>query len=310
MSPKIERLTESFLLGEGPHWDVATQSLYFLDCIRQNLVKYNPATNKVTTASAAPKQPTFIIPVQGKSGQFIISLDKELAIINWDGQSDKFSIVRKLCVADGGPGTAQNKFNDGKCDSSGRLWAGTLNIDKEDEDKTLPLGTLYSFDSKRGLKGHVNQVRLTNGIAFNDQTKKMFYIDTLKGTVDQFDFDVTNGEISNRKVWFTLTKNNISGKPDGMTIDTDGNLWVAVFMGSRVIKIDGHTAETLLDTVEIPAQQVTSVAFGGQNLDELYVTTASFEYKGRTPPPPVNGALYRITGTGSKGLPANNFKLD
>jgi gluconolactonase len=73
---------------------------------------------------------------------------------------------------------------------------GTLNIDKEDEDKTLPLGTLYSFDAKRQLKGQVRQVRLTNGLAFNDKTKKMFYIDTLKGSVDQFDFDVTNGVIS------------------------------------------------------------------------------------------------------------------
>jgi gluconolactonase len=248
--------------------------------------------------------------VQGKKNQFIISLDKELAIVSWDGESDKFTIVEKLCVADESPETADNKFNDGKCDSSGRLWAGTLNIDKEDEDKTLPLGTLYSFDAKRQLKGQVRQVRLTNGLAFNDKTKKMFYIDTLKGSVDQFDFDVTNGVITNRRVWFTLAKNNVPGKPDGMTIDTDGNLWVAVFEGARVIKVDGHKAETLLDTIQMPAQQVTSVAFGGPNLDELYVTSASFQYKGRTPPPPENGALYRITGTGSKGLPANNFKLN
>lgn len=72
----------------------------------------------------APKQPTFIIPVEGKPNQYIISLDRELKIISWDGESEKFTIVEDLAVADDTPDLAKNKFNDGKCDSSGRLWAG------------------------------------------------------------------------------------------------------------------------------------------------------------------------------------------
>ncbi|RZC40812.1 regucalcin-like, partial [Asbolus verrucosus] len=287
MAPKIEKLFESFPLGEGPHWDIPSQSLYFLNCFGQYLVKYNRATKKVTKASTAPKQPTFIIPVEGKKDQFIISLDKELAIISWDGESDKFSIIEKLSVADDTPDKADNKFNDGKCDSSGRLWTGTLCINKENIEKTLPVGTLYSFDSKRQLKGHISQVRLSNGIAFNDQVKKMYYIDTLKGTIDQFDFDIDNGAICTQ-VLFTLKKNNIPGMPDGMTIDSDGNLWVAVFGGNRVIKIDGKKPETLLDSIQLPALQVTSVVFGGPNLDELYVTSAALEVDGKTPPD--NGA--------------------
>jgi gluconolactonase len=191
--------------------------------------------------------------------------------------------------------------------------------------KTEPLGSLYTFDNKRQLKSQVDNIKIANGLAFNDKTKKMFYIDSLKGTVDQFDFDITTGSVSNRKVWFTLQKLSIPGIPDGMTIDSDGNLWVAVFGGGRVLKVDGSKSETLLDTIEIPAEQVialdcsvkkllsvfqvTSVAFGGKNLDELYVTTAAVEIQNKKPVRPVDGAVYKVTGTGSKGLPGASFKL-
>lgn len=119
------------------------------------------------------------------------------------------------------------------------------------------MGTLYSFNSKRQLKPHVNKIRLTNGIAFNYSTKSMFYIDSLKESVDRFDFDIINGTISNRQVWFSYKANSVLGGPDGMTIDSDGNLWVATFGGSRVIKIDGYKPETLLYTLDMPAVQVS-----------------------------------------------------
>lgn len=115
---------------------------------------------------------------------------------------------------------------------------------------------------------------------------------------------------ANQKTVFSLEKHDIPGYPDGQTIDSDGNLWIALFAGSAVIKIDPRKPETLLQTVEMPAYQVTSVAFGGKNLDELYVTTARFivgdkilsEADG-------HGYVYRVTGLGVKGLPATNGKL-
>jgi gluconolactonase len=214
-----------------------------------------------------------------------------------------------LCVACCYEKSSNVKFNDAKCDSSGRLWAGAHVMDPLNFAKSEPLGSLYTFDSKKQLKSQVDKIKIANGLAFNDKTKKMFYIDSLKGTVDQFDFDITTGSVSNRKVWFTLQQLSIPGIPDGMTIDTDGNLWVAVFGGGRVLKVDGSKSETLLDIIDIPAEQVTSVAFGGKNLDELYVTTGAMELQGKKPAPPENGAIYKVTGTGSKGLPAVNFKL-
>lgn len=177
------------------------------------------------------------------------------------------------------------------------------------------------------MKGHVDQYRVSNGLAFNDQTKKFFHIDSAKGTVDRFDFDIISGTIKNRMVWFTLQKKNIPGVPDGMVIDADGNLWVAVFGAGRVIKIDGAKPESLLDTITLPAAQVhfafskpflgvfdflqiTSVAFGGTNFDELYVTTGNVADAGRSTAEFPEGVTFRITGIGAKGLPAPSFKLD
>lgn len=113
----------------------------------------------------------------------------------------------------------------------------------------------------------------------------------------------------NRQAAFSIEKHGITGLPDGQTIDSDGNLWIALFGGNRVIKIDPRRPETLLDSIELPADEVTSVAFGGANLDELYVTTASVPLLEKELTGSGHGVTYKVTGTGSKGLPANNVKL-
>ncbi|XP_044258190.1 regucalcin-like [Tribolium madens] len=299
----IETVTEGYTLGEGPHWDTSTQSLYFVDIFGKLIVKYTPATKKVAKVTVAPKTASFVIPVQGKKDQFVISLNNELVIISWDGGSDKIGIVENLATID-------NNFNDAKCDPKGRLWAGSQTLDENDFMKSEPLGHLYSLDSNKQFKKCLDKIRIANGLAFNEKLKKMYYIDSLIGTIDQFDFDVNTGKISNRKVLFTLKKNNVPGIADGMTIDTDGNLWVAIFGGSRVLKIDGNNSETLLETINMPAEQVTSVTFGGPKLDELFVTTARFETGEKKLPAPINGATYRITGTGARGHPGVSFKLN
>lgn len=98
--------------------------------------------------------------------------------------------------------------------------------------------------------------------------------------------------------------------PDGMTIDSDGNLWIALFKGKHVIKIDPRKPETLLQKIELPAELVTCPAFGGENLDELYVTTASIEFEGKKHDANGDGVTYKITGTGARGaLAPRKFTL-
>lgn len=128
------------------------------------------------------------------------------------------------------------------------------------------------------------------------------------GNKYQDSLNVRKFVVANREVIFILAKHSIPGVPDGQAIDTDGNLWVAVFGGGRVIKIDPRTPETILDTIYFPAKQITSVAFGGSNLDELYVTSANIvseDYERGTE----GGILYRVTGIGVKGHAGKKVSL-
>ncbi|CAH1988393.1 unnamed protein product [Acanthoscelides obtectus] len=167
-------------------------------------------------------------------------------------------------------------------------------------------GGLYSFQNNK-VKKHISKVGISNGLAWNLDLKKFYYVDSHNRTVDEYDFEEETGDISNRKTVFDLSKHGINGSTDGMAIDTDGNLWVAVFGSHRVIKIDPRKPETLLEAINIPAKQVTSVAFGGPNLDELYVTTAKFTINGEVLSPPDHGATYRVTGINAKGYPGVSF---
>ncbi|KAJ8967887.1 hypothetical protein NQ314_002592 [Rhamnusium bicolor] len=126
MAPEIEKLIEAAIveLAEGPHWDAETQSLYFVDVTGQYIHKYVPSTKKHTKARIG-KNVSFIIPVQGKNDQFVISTDREITLITWDGESEEVSNLQKLYEVDENIETA---INDGKCDPSGRLWAGIEHI--------------------------------------------------------------------------------------------------------------------------------------------------------------------------------------
>ncbi|CAG9859543.1 unnamed protein product [Phyllotreta striolata] len=303
MNPKVERLeavppTE---LGEGPHWDAATQSLYFVDIFGKSIHKYVPATNKHTKAVIGVDCVSLIVPVKGEPNKFLVSIGRELAVVTWDGESEKASKIEKLCEVDNDPETKDNRFNDGKCDPAGTLWAGTMGGEPKYGHVKPNKGAFYSFKNNTPAM-HFNKVGISNGLAWSADNKKMYYIDTHAGSIDELDYDIVNGKISNRRPLFTLQKHDIPGGADGMTIDQDGNLWIAIFNGYRVIKIDGRKPETLLASIPIPAKQVTSVVFGGQNLEDLYVTTAKFTINDEVLDPPEHGGTYRITGLNVAGL--------
>ncbi|KAJ3654207.1 hypothetical protein Zmor_013411 [Zophobas morio] len=186
--PTVEKITDSCTsLGEGPHWDVSSQSLYFVDISGKQILKYTPSTNKLTKATIE-KSPSFIIPIENKKNQFLVSLRNDLAVVSWDGESEDVKILENICGVETSEETPY-VFNDAKCDSSGRLWVGAHSL-AADFAKTQPLGVLYSIDSTKQLKIHAHKIRCANGMAFNDKTKKMFFIDSLAGSVDQFDFDI------------------------------------------------------------------------------------------------------------------------
>lgn len=305
--PVIEPVAGPLDLGEGPHWDEKSQSLYLVDISAKQILNFNPHT-KVLKRAQLDKKVGFVVPVKGKSDEFVTGLGTDLAIIKWNGEN---SAIEEVDLRWKTNEEQRNRINDGKCDPSGRLYAGTMCEEKVDNFWLQEKCNFYSID-KSGLKTKLSKVSLSNGLAWSLDSKKFYYIDSCIYNVRAFDYDITTGNIANGQVIFDLKENNLPGLPDGMTIDKDGNLWVAVYNGARVIKVDPRSGK-LLFTVELPALQTTSVAFGGKNYDELYVTSAN------VPVPPEeeetknkythNGYLFKVTGLGVKGLPPVDFAL-
>ncbi|KAF5301532.1 hypothetical protein FQR65_LT08836 [Abscondita terminalis] len=329
MEPVIIRIEEAGCCGHGeaPHWDAETQSLYFIDYIKSSINKYVPSTNQFTT-SILKKPPSFIMPIKGTSDRFIVSSGRDIWVITWDGISSDSNYVETIASVDTHPGGESNMFDDGKVDAFGILWAGTIHSQVNIATGLPKTGSLYSI-TKNQIKKHFSDVSVSNGITWSKCLKTFYYIDSSKRTVDKFDYNnetltlcklksfVTRMSlifVANRQILFSLEKHGIPGIPDGMTIDLDGNLWVAVFQGNQVLNISTKEPESLLRSVEMPESLITSLCFGGKNLDELYVTTSSSdvfvmteENVGGPPTKPMIGGLYKITGLGVKGSPAESF---
>ncbi|KAJ8973405.1 hypothetical protein NQ317_006471 [Molorchus minor] len=213
----------------------------------------------------------FMFPVEYSNSKFIAGLGRKFVFVEWDGISSEVSKVETIVEVENETKVKDNRLNGAKVDPYGRLWAGTMGpIDCE--GNIVPgQGSLYSLE-KGVLKKHEGNVGCSNGIAWNTKEMKMYYIDTLVPAVFQYDFS-ESGTISNKTCVFDFKANNITGLPDGLTIDSNGALWVCCIYGSNVIKFDPKDGK-ILKRIKFPTSQITSVTFGGKNLDKMYVTTA------------------------------------
>nr|XP_003701165.1 PREDICTED: regucalcin-like [Megachile rotundata] len=302
----IKPIVGRFEHSEGPHWDDRTQKLYFVDIEAQKICRFCPVTEQLTCINIERGPVGFAIPVQGEPDKLVAGVATGFVLINWDGQTNiTKSPPETLATVD----TDRNgtRWNDGKADSSGRFWGGT--IGPEVNDVVIPnQASFYRIDSTLKPKRELI-VTNSNGLAWNLQDNTLYYIDTPTRQVAAFDFDSINGIISNKRIAFDFKKYNISGIPDGMTIDTDGHLWIAVYNGGCVLNVDPETGN-LLRTVNLPAVKVTSVAFGGPKREILYVTTSARGISEEDlKKQPYAGYVYAVHGLGVHGLIANSFKL-
>ncbi|XP_013166226.1 PREDICTED: regucalcin-like isoform X2 [Papilio xuthus] len=305
MAPVTEAVL-SMSFGEGPHWDVEEQVLYYVNILDNSINKYNPATREKTCAEF-DEHVSFIIPIEGKKDHFLGGMKRNIVEIEWNGENDTARVVRVVAEVD--TDKPSNILNDGKADPRGRLVTGTLgfksgsigidNIFREN-------GSIYRLDEDGQVHKLDDKITLANGLAWDTERKYFYYVDTMDA-IRRYDYDIDTGNISNCQKIFVASEHGFKGHCDGMAIDTDGNLWVALFQSSKVIKIEGETGK-LLQKVTIPTSEVTSVAFGGPNLDILYVTTANTRCKKNEPV--WGAALYEVTGLGVKGLPALKAKIN
>lgn len=306
MSYKINALPLTHMLGEGPHWDGETQSLYYVDIRKPSIHRLSYDENKVYSATLDGEQKiSFIIPVEDEKDRFAVGLGKRVAVIHWDGKSDTAKVERIVFEVETADEVQYNSLNDGKADPQGRLYVGSFNSKYMLNSKT---GALYSFMKNEGLQKWRSNITLSNGLAWNEKSKKMYFIDSGEATVREFNYNQQTGAIDDGRVLIDLkgTQDNPNASPDGMTIDSQGFLYVAIFGGSKVCKIDPSNGKIVL-SINLPCKQITSVAFGGPKLDILYVTSANLKDEPTKPVP--EGATFVVTGLGAVGLTMNKVKL-
>jgi sugar lactone lactonase YvrE len=259
-------------LGEGPRWDARIDRLLWVDINGKALHRFDPATGEderwempAKVGSAAPTQAT---------ERVLVALAARLAMVDLSdgGVEDLVALPHAY------PGL---RANDGSVDPEGRFWVGTMNDDEHSPDQ----GALYRYDGS--LATMITPVSLSNGLDWRGD--RMYYVDTPTQRIDLFDYD---GEISNRRPFAHIEEG--VGVPDGLALDDEGGIWLALYGGSQVRRYspDGELTEKL----EVPAENVTAVAFAGKR---LFITTASS-------PSPLGGALF-VAEPGVSGPPARLF---
>jgi sugar lactone lactonase YvrE len=245
------------VLGEGPVWSATEQALYFVD-IKGRQVHRCDAEGGARRSLAMPDETGFALPVRG--GGLVCGLPGRVVYASLEGDLPGLAPLATL-EADL-PG---NRLNDGAIDRHGKLWFGSM-----DNAETAPTGSLYTLD---GQGGGVPQrlaggCVITNGPAFSPDGRTFYHTDTLEKTIYAYDLAGQNS-LSNKRVFVRIAG---SGYPDGTTVDADGTVWVALFGGAR---IERYTpAGQLLGSIAMPCSNITKIAFGGDDLRTVFVTTA------------------------------------
>ena len=258
-------------LAEGPRWDAAARRLLWVDIEGCELHILENAKDRAIALEAMVGAAT-----PTSRGALLVALADRLALVDLADES-----VRTLVRLPHGPGL---RSNDGACDAAGRFWIGTMAL-----DETPGAGALYRYDGR--LERVLDAVTLSNGIGWTRDDTRMYYIDSPVQRVDLFDFELTSGRVDDRRPFVSIDESD--GIPDGLTVDDEGGVWVALYGGSCVHRYDESGR---LDAVlEVPAENVTSCCFGGDDGRSLFVTTAA-----------PDGNVY-VTQPGVSGPPAHAF---
>jgi len=241
-------------LGEGPVWVERDRALWFVDIKKKQINRYDPA-NEAKRSWQAPEQVGFILPAE--RGGFVAGLQSGL--YHFDERSGEFALIVEV-----EPDKPDNRLNDGVVDPSGRVWFGTM--DNREREKS---GAFYCFADGQLKPTGIDNIAITNGPAVSPDGRILYFVDTLKGTIEAADIG-EDGSLSNRRPFVRIDPTE--GHPDGPTIDSEGCVWISLYAGWEARRYS--PAGELVEQVRFPVANITKIAFGGDDLRHVFATTA------------------------------------
>jgi sugar lactone lactonase YvrE len=273
-------------LGESPRWDAASGSLVFVDIVPGVLYRLD---RSALTSTPVGQELGSVNPAA--DGGLVLAVRDGVFRTHDDGAT-------MLPVAPVEADVPSNRMNDSRCDSSGRLWAGTLAF-----DEAPGAGTLYRVDADGSTRRVIEGLTIANGLDWSPDGSLMYFVDSPTGRIDVLDYDPVEGTVSSRRRFARVDL--AIGVPDGLAVDSEGGVWVAVFGGGQVRRYDADGS--LSDVLDLPTTQVTSVCFGGEDLQDLFVTTARKHLTASAlADQPLAGAVFACR-PGVAGRPENRF---
>ena len=275
-------------LGEGPVWDEETETLLWVDIQGRRLHAHNPADNENRSVELATEVGAVAL---RQSGGLVAATRQGFALL--DRQTGAIDVL-----SDPEANLPDHRFNDGNCDPAGRFIAGSMH-----DPETSATGSVYSLEGDGKVRRLYGGYVVCNGPAFSSDGLTMYFCDSANRTLLAFDYDPETGEAGNSRPFAEFSSEQ--GYPDGITVDSDGCVWCAHWGGWRVTRFRPDGAE---DTeIDMPVPQPTSCAFGGPDLNKLYVTSARTGLGDKElHAAPLSGALFCVS-IETRGLPAARF---
>ncbi len=274
--------------GEQPLWDAREQALYYIDNFGKKVCRYHPESGEARTWET-PSVVTSLALREG--GGAIITM--RIGIHLLDLETGEFDPVRPF------PEPPPIVYNDAKADSRGRWLIGGSTAQAQ---APTPNGGLYRLDPDRSLTKLDSGIHFSNSPCFSPDETTFYFSDSWINHCYAYDYDIETGAVANRRLFVDTT--DLGGVPDGATVDAQGLVWIAIYGGGKIAAFD--PAGMLQQVIDFPIKLVSSVSFGGPDLDRLYVTTIAEAVHGE-PEEPGAGSVYVVEGLGMHGLPEKRY---
>lgn len=275
--------------GEGPLWDHATHSLYWVDLFAGDFYKGDPVTGTFSKKNIGQPIGTIALKQSGgivfaaHEGFGFTSIEENMPVVFFNNPQTNYP---------------ETRFNDGKVDPLGNFVAGTMTFDGQ-----KPIGQLFQLSSNNKVQCLENQLMLSNGMDWSVDGSQFFFVDTVRQVMYQYDYNIKDGAISNRSNFIEFEKDEF---PDGFCMDAAGNFWVAIWGSSKILQFDNSGKR--MGSIDLPVSYPTSCCFGGADLSTLFITTSKVELSETDRlKEPLAGTILKIE-TNSKGQLMRRFQ--